>query len=75
MPDDMDFVQDECARNTQQAIMATRRKVLAAAGSSSATRCEECGEPIPELRRRAMPGCSMCVECQRSAEGDFFYNR
>ncbi len=29
----------------------------------SATRCEECGEKIPEGRRKAVPGCKLCVEC------------
>jgi len=26
--------------------------------------CEECGEPIPEARRKAIPGVRLCVECQ-----------
>lgn len=26
--------------------------------------CEECGEPIPEARRRAVPGVRLCVVCQ-----------
>ncbi|WP_431646702.1 TraR/DksA C4-type zinc finger protein, partial [Enterobacter hormaechei] len=30
----------------------------------SAERCEECDEPIPELRRAAVPGCQTCAECQ-----------
>ncbi|MBT1841257.1 TraR/DksA C4-type zinc finger protein [Enterobacter hormaechei subsp. xiangfangensis] len=30
----------------------------------SAERCEECGEPIPEPRRAAVPGCQTCAECQ-----------
>ena len=29
----------------------------------SATHCEECGENLPEARRKAYPGCMMCVEC------------
>lgn len=27
-----------------------------------------CGEPIPEARRRALPGVRTCVECQRDIE-------
>lgn len=34
----------------------------------SATECEECGEPIPERRRRAVPGVRLCIDCQRDAE-------
>lgn len=26
--------------------------------------CEECGDPIPEARRKAMPGVRLCVACQ-----------
>ncbi len=26
--------------------------------------CAECGDPIPQGRREAMPGCEYCVECQ-----------
>ena len=30
----------------------------------SAEHCEECGDPIPYLRRAAIPCCQMCAECQ-----------
>lgn len=30
----------------------------------SATECQECGNPIPEGRRLAMPGCQYCITCQ-----------
>ncbi len=30
--------------------------------------CEECGEPIPEARRRAMPGVRLCLACQEEAD-------
>jgi len=26
--------------------------------------CEDCGEPIPEARRKALPGVRCCVKCQ-----------
>ncbi len=31
---------------------------------SSAFRCQDCDESIPEERRKASPGCQYCVECQ-----------
>lgn len=34
----------------------------------SATHCEECGDNLPEARRKAYPGCTMCVECQSNME-------
>lgn len=30
----------------------------------SLTHCEDCDEPIPELRRKNVQGCTRCVECQ-----------
>ena len=27
--------------------------------------CEECGIEIPELRRRAVTGCTMCIDCKQ----------
>lgn len=26
--------------------------------------CAECGETIPEARRRAVPGVKLCIDCQ-----------
>ncbi|MFU1871707.1 TraR/DksA family transcriptional regulator [Citrobacter portucalensis] len=34
----------------------------------SATHCEECGDNLPEARRKAYPGCTMCVSCQGEQE-------
>ncbi|MBJ9110050.1 TraR/DksA family transcriptional regulator [Citrobacter sp. FDAARGOS_156] len=34
----------------------------------SATHCEECGDNLPEARRKAYPGCTMCVSCQQDEE-------
>ena len=30
--------------------------------------CEDCGEEIPEARRRAVPGVRRCIACQREAD-------
>jgi phage/conjugal plasmid C-4 type zinc finger TraR family protein len=34
----------------------------------SLANCEECGEPIPEARRRALPGARTCVACQSARD-------
>ncbi|EOT1887663.1 TPA: TraR/DksA family transcriptional regulator [Citrobacter freundii] len=34
----------------------------------SATHCEECGDKLLDARRKAYPGCTMCVSCQDDAE-------
>jgi len=31
-------------------------------------RCEECDKPIPEARRKAVPGVRLCVVCQEAAD-------
>ena len=36
--------------------------------ADSAEECQMCGEPIPELRRQAVPGVTTCIECQRFSE-------
>lgn len=41
--------------------------------------CEECGTPIPQSRREAIPGVRLCIECQaeqdKSAGPASPYNR
>ena len=34
----------------------------------SATECEACGSEIPEARRLAAPGCTLCVKCKSAQE-------
>lgn len=34
----------------------------------SAFECEDCGEPIPEMRRVAALGCATCIDCQADRE-------
>lgn len=34
----------------------------------SATHCEECGDKLLDARRKAYPGCTMCVDCQGEQE-------
>jgi len=34
----------------------------------SATHCSQCDDELPEARRKAYPGCTMCVDCQGEME-------
>ncbi|HGH3390640.1 TPA: TraR/DksA family transcriptional regulator [Citrobacter freundii] len=34
----------------------------------SAMHCVECGDNLPDARRKAYPGCTMCVGCQSDME-------
>jgi phage/conjugal plasmid C-4 type zinc finger TraR family protein len=35
---------------------------------ASRTHCAECEEPIPEARQSAMPGVTLCVDCERERD-------
>ena len=59
----------------QEQIDATVKDGIARARSRlpkgpSLERCEECDAPIPEARRRAVPGVRLCVACQSARDGD-----
>ncbi len=56
-------VQDQIDDTVKDAVEAARARLAAAAGEGE-THCVECGEEIPEARRRALPGARFCVPCQ-----------
>jgi phage/conjugal plasmid C-4 type zinc finger TraR family protein len=58
-------VQDQIDATVDSAVKRARSRL--AQGESSLT-CEECGEPIPEARRQALPGVRRCVPCQSEAD-------
>lgn len=37
----------------------------------SLTHCADCEEPIPEARRRALPGVKLCIDCQQERDSAF----
>ena len=59
-----DAVNDQIEVSTQEAIERMRLRAVGRGLHESATECDECGEPIPEARRQAIPGVRLCVECQ-----------
>lgn len=70
--DDIDRAQDFDLLRREAALAEDRRRrapapALAAMGDS--TLCADCGFPIPEARRRAVPGCRRCADCQADFEG------
>ncbi|MFO7858049.1 MAG: DksA/TraR family C4-type zinc finger protein [Ectothiorhodospiraceae bacterium] len=56
-----DAVFEQINSSVSEAVERARSKLPSGASRSD---CLECGEPIPEARRRAVPGVSLCVECQ-----------
>jgi phage/conjugal plasmid C-4 type zinc finger TraR family protein len=54
-------IRDELAR------MQARRAPV----GDSLTHCAECEEPIPAVRRLAVPGVKLCIDCVRERDGTF----
>ncbi|WP_028536168.1 TraR/DksA family transcriptional regulator [Paludibacterium yongneupense] len=52
-------------QHREQALAAQARRQP---NGHSYSHCEDCGEPIPEGRRKAMPGCHRCIPCQQLHE-------
>ena len=54
-------VQDQIDDSVTDAVLAARARLPS---GESEPFCLECGEPIPERRRAALPGVKTCVACQ-----------
>ena len=54
-------VQDQIDATVKDAIKRARSKLPQ---GPSLEHCEECDAPIPEARRKAVPGVRLCVACQ-----------
>ena len=54
-------VNDQIDDTVKDAVLRARAETPR---GESATHCEECGEPIPAARRKALPGVRRCVPCQ-----------
>lgn len=58
-------VQDQIHDSLEDEIARARRNLPS--GESLAF-CEDCGEPIPEARRKALPGVRRCLACQEETD-------
>ena len=69
-------VQEQIDASVEDAVEQARKQMPR---GKSLTECEECGEPIPEARRKAVPGVRRCVACQTEADSQrverSLYNR
>lgn len=54
-------VQEQIDDTVADGVQRARARLPAGEGSDH---CQECGEPIPEARRRAVPGVQTCIACQ-----------
>ena len=56
-------VQDQIDASIEDAVNRVRSSLPR---GESLRDCEECGENIPEPRRKAVPGVRLCVQCQEA---------
>lgn len=54
-------VQDQIDATIEDEVRRVRSRLRS---GGSARTCEECGGPIPEARRAAVPGVRKCLACQ-----------
>ncbi|UXC35145.1 TraR/DksA C4-type zinc finger protein [Cupriavidus gilardii] len=62
---------DEASQLEQAERVASIARVRARLSTgTSAQYCQDeaCGEPIPDARQLAVPGCRYCIECQARLE-------
>ena len=58
-------VQDQIDDTVKDAVLRARTMMPA---GESAEWCDDCGEPVPQRRRAALPGTRTCVGCQSSRD-------
>ena len=63
--DDVDREQ-HCQELELSALIAHARR--GGEGTASLLFCQECGDALPEARRRLLPGVTLCVDCQSEKE-------
>ena len=56
-------VQDQIDATVKDGIKRVRSQLPQ---GPSLSHCEECDTPIPEARRKAVPGVRLCVPCQEA---------
>lgn len=66
----MDFC-DRAQKSEDYHRQQSLDRIRGAVGGSAAVsllNCIGCGDEIPEIRRKAVPGCTRCVSCQQELE-------
>ncbi len=58
-------VQDQIDDTVTDGVMRARARMPTGVAE---THCQECGEEIPEARRRVLPGVRTCIECQSARD-------
>ncbi len=58
-------VQEQIDATVDDAVKRARSRLPTGPGLRH---CEECDAPIPEARRKALPGVRLCVPCQEAED-------
>lgn len=58
-------VQEQIDASVEDAVKRARARL---GQGESLSECAECGDPIPEARRKAVPGVRLCLGCQQEAD-------
>lgn len=59
-------VLDQIEDTITDGVRAARARLPVGEGTAE---CIDCGDEIPEARRRALPGACTCVKCQAARDG------
>lgn len=60
-------LQEQIDDTVEDGVQQARRQLPE---GESRSRCAECGEPIPQARREAVPGVQLCIDCREQRERD-----
>lgn len=60
-------VQEQIDASVEDAVKRARDQLAQGPGRRH---CEECERPIPDARRKAVPGVRLCVSCQEKEDAD-----
>lgn len=61
--EEQELAQISSLMENEAALRKAREEYDNKASKPSLEECKECGEPIPEARRKAVPGVELCLEC------------
>jgi len=64
-------VQQQIDDSIEDAVKRARAQLPS---GPSLEQCEECGDPIPQARREAIPGVRLCVVCQAQRDEEAAYS-
>jgi phage/conjugal plasmid C-4 type zinc finger TraR family protein len=64
MPDLEDLAQESEQLHREASIDAFRMRPT----KTPSPDCRKCGDEIPAERRKAVPDCDTCIDCQRAVE-------